>query len=254
LNLHLDWQEGDVVKAYVMTSRKGATTMVRRINMPAVLLAGGAILGAAPIATAQRLGGPEPRSGACFYEDVNFRGDYFCLSAGSSLRALSPGMNDRISSIRVFGNAEVRIYEDFQFRGDSERYDDDVRTLGREWNDSISSIQVETGDRRRSSGNRDLGRGQDVDRIVRRAYEDILDRQPDQAGLRLYRSRMIDDGWTERQVRDALRNSPEYREKSTMTRAKAEQIVRDAYRAVLKRDPDPGAAAYVNHVLRDKWT
>jgi hypothetical protein len=65
---------------------------------------------------------------------------------------------------------------------------------------------------------------------------------------------MIDDGWTEQQVREALRNSPEYREKNTMTPAKAQAIVRAAYLDVLKREPDPGAASYVNHVLRDKWT
>lgn len=63
----------------------------------------------------------------------------------------------------------------------------------------------------------------------RRAYQDILDREPDSAGLRLYRSRIIDDGWTEAQVRDALRKSPEYRENSTMTVAKAQDIARRAY-------------------------
>ena len=63
------------------------------------------------------------------------------------------------------------------------------------------------------------------------------------AGLRLYRSRIIDDGWTEQQVREALRNSPEYREKA---RVKAEEVVRRAYLAVLKREPDAGSAGYVN--------
>jgi hypothetical protein len=87
--------------------------------------------------------------------------------------------------------------------------------------------------------------------IVRRAYQDILERDPEPAGLRLYRSRIIDDGWTEQQVRDALRKSPEYREQ---TRAKAEEIVRRAYLAVLKREPDAGSVGYVNRVLRDDWT
>jgi hypothetical protein len=55
-------------------------------------------------------------------------------------------------------------------------------------------------------------------------------------------------------VREALRKSPEYREKSTMTREKATEIVRQAYRAVLRREPDAGASGYVDRVLRDKWT
>jgi uncharacterized protein HemY len=73
--------------------------------------------------------------------------------------------------------------------------------------------------------------------------------------MRLYRSRIIDDEWTEQDVREALRKSPEFREKNTMTRAKAEDIVRRAYLAVLRREPDAaGSAGYVNSVLRDKWT
>ena len=157
-------------------------------------------------------------------------------------------------------------------------------------------------DRRPSSG--------DVDRIITRAYQDILDRDPDPQGLREYRRRMLDDGWSERQVRDALRrsnekaelsdaqidqmitrayrdvlgrapdagglsdfrrqvktkgwteadvrtalrDSPEYREKNTMTEAKAREVVARAYQSVLGRDPDPGADVYVQKVWREKWT
>ncbi len=150
----------------------------------------------------------------------------------------------------------------------------------------------------------------DVDRIITRAYQDILDRDPDAQGLREYRRRMLDDGWTERQVRDALRRSTEkaelsdaqidqmitrayrdllgrapdaaglsnfrsqvktkgwtdadvrtalresaeYREKNTMTEAKAREVVARAYQSVLGRDPDPGADVYVQKVWREKWT
>jgi TorA maturation chaperone TorD len=102
--------------------------------------------------------------------------------------------------------------------------------------------------------NSNSSHGGDPDRIVRRAYEDILDREPDDAGLRLYRSRIIDEGWTEEDVRDALRKSPEYRTKSAMTRSKAEDIVRRAYENVFDRAPDSGSRSYVDHVMRDKWT
>jgi hypothetical protein len=94
----------------------------------------------------------------------------------------------------------------------------------------------------------------EVERVVRRAYQDILDREPDNAGLRLYRSRMIDDDWSEQDVREALRKSPEFRDKNRMTRDKAEEIVARAYRAVLRREPDPGSRTYVDRVLRDKWS
>jgi TorA maturation chaperone TorD len=137
-------------------------------------------------------------------------------------------------------SSELRRYVDrMQDDGWTEK---DVRDDLRERRDS---------DDRHRSGR---SRSDDPDRIVKRAYQDILDREPDSAGLRLYRSRIIDDGWTERDVREALRKSPEYREKNTMTRQKAEEIVRKAYENVLDRAPDAGSRGYVDRVLRDKWT
>jgi Peptidase inhibitor family I36 len=231
------------------------------------LLAIGVLLALPAAAAAQRFGrGPFPSSGACFFENVGYRGDYFCVGVGR----VPDGMNDRISSIRVFGRADVTVFRDARFVGGSARFDRSVRDLrGEGWNDRISSLRVQIAgrdrdgrgrdDRTEDRGNRDSRdqrdrRSDDADRIVRRAYQDVLGRDPDAAGLRQYRSRIIDDGWTEEQVRESLRSSPEYREKTTMTRAKAEDVVRRAYLAVLKREPDAGSAGYVNRVLRDKWS
>ena len=212
-------------------------------------------------AWAQRWGRAEfPRDGVCFYKDPRFRGDYFCVRAGDDFSAVPDGMNDRISSVRVFGRATVTVFKDIRFQGRSSRFDDDVPNLEDEgWDDLISSIRVRTrgGD---SFGGRPGDRPssgrptEDPDRIVQRAYEDILGRQPDSAGLRIYRSHIIDDGWSEAKVRDALRNSPEYREKTTMTYTKAQDIVRRAYLEVLKREPDAGSAGYVDKVFRDHWS
>jgi hypothetical protein len=90
--------------------------------------------------------------------------------------------------------------------------------------------------------------------MIRRAYQDLLGREPEAEGLRHYRSLVIDDGWTEAQVREAIRESSEYRERSTMTQAKAEEIVRRAYLSVLNREPDAGSRGYVQNVLRKGWT
>lgn len=233
------------------------------------LLCGAALL-AAPQMEAQRWGRPRvPRAGACFYRDAYFRGDYFCVDAGRDYRYVPADMNDEISSIRLFGSSRVTVYQDRSFRGRSREFRNDVRNLRNEgWNDRLSSLRVHSGrgrdrdDDRRDRDDRggrhgtDRGGSQhgDVDGIIRRAYEDMLGRQADAAGLRLYRSRMIDDGWSERQVRDALRDSPEYRERNSMTRAKAEEIVRRAYLSVLRREPDSGSRRYVDKVLRDHWT
>jgi hypothetical protein len=202
-------------------------------------------------ADAQRWGRERsPRDGACFYQDTDYRGDYFCVGAGRSLRSVPSHLNDHISSLRVYGRAEVIVYKDRNLRGRSARFDGDVRDLRLDiWNDRISSLQVRSGPGH--GGGRNF---EDPDRIVRRAYRDILDREPDARGLRLYRSRIIDDGWSEAQVREALRDSPESREKSVMTRATAEEIVRRAYLEVLGREPDSGSRGYVDKVLRDHWT
>lgn len=205
---------------------------------------------ALPVAAQDWGAGPTPRIGACFYQNADFRGGYFCLPAGRSVDSLPREVRDAISSIRVFGDTEVNVFDGDVFRGQSGRFAGDVRNLQREgWNDMIRSIRV-GGTTAAGRG----GRGPAPDVIVRRAYDDILERQPDAEGLRFYRSRIIDDGWTEAQVREALRNSQEYREKNTMTPARARDIVRAAYLAVLQREPDAGSQGFVNRVLRDRWT
>lgn len=230
-----------------------------------MLLTGVVTLAAAGVAHAQ-WNTNTPRNGACFYEDEDFRGSSFCVAAGEDMSSLVRGANDRVSSIRIFGNAEVTVFRDTRFRGASERFSSSIRNLGGGWNDEISSVRVDArfggGGWGSGSGGGWGGGGRpgwgsgggNPDAIVRRAYQDILEREPDQAGLRLYRSRIIDDGWTEQQVREALRRSPEYRERNTMTRARAEEIVRNAYLSVLGREPDPGARGYVDRVFRDKWS
>jgi hypothetical protein len=50
-------------------------------------------------------------------------------------------------------------------------------------------------------------------------------------------------------------NSREYRERNTMTRGKAEDIVKRAYREVLGRDADAaGLEAWTQKVLRERLT
>jgi Protein of unknown function (DUF3011) len=46
-------------------------------------------------------GGPNwgKNAGACFYKEINYAGEYFCMRRGESYPNLPPGYNDRISSI-----------------------------------------------------------------------------------------------------------------------------------------------------------
>jgi TorA maturation chaperone TorD len=91
------------------------------------------------------------------------------------------------------------------------------------------------------------------DVIVRRAYQDILGRDPDAEGLRTYRSNIIDRGWSEQDVREALRNSPEYASGAART-SSADRIIRRAYQDILGREPDPsGLETYRRNIVEQGW-
>jgi len=85
--------------------------------------------------------GNEPRDGACFYVDKDFRGNRVCLSTGERIRNVEDRYNDRITSIRVFGRARVVIYKDENFSGARRNVNKDVRNLG-DFNDRLTSIEI----------------------------------------------------------------------------------------------------------------
>lgn len=200
------------------------------------------------------------------FEHPNFQGGALVVYPGEALdnlarRTFDNGrkVDDRISSILVEGSAEVTVYTDPRFRGLAMRVTRDVRDLargdtsGERFNDQISSLRVEErqgreGDRRPDDhGGR--GPGFDPDRIVRRAYLDILEREPDAEGLRVYRIKLIDRGWTEKQVREALRTSEEYRGPYMTAR------LNRLYREILGRDVDPsGLQHYRDKIMNRGWS
>ena len=96
---------------------------------------------------------------------------------------------------------------------------------------------------------------ENVDIIIRRVYQELLQREPDAQGLALYRGRMLNEDWSEQDVREALLKSPEYRQRSSGNgQQNAEQIVARAYRSILGREPDPASRVYVDKILRERWT
>lgn len=197
----------------------------------------------------------EPR--VTLYEKANFGGDALVVYAGDSLENLAHvgpdggrSFNDRISSVRIEGNAEVYVYVDAGFRGAAMRLTESARDLtGRllpgsvsvSWNDRISSLRVEV--RRRDESR------EDPTVVIKRAFTDLLGREPDPIGLRDYRSLMIDQGWNERMIRDNIRQGDEFRGGG------ADRIIRRAYLDVLEREPDPaGLKEYRRNLLEKDWT
>jgi hypothetical protein len=207
-----------------------------------------------------------------FYQNADFRGPSLTLHPGDTLDNLAGlgfesggSSNDRISSIRIEGGAEVFVYEDSRYRGRVLRLTESERNLAdrllpesvaANWNDRISSIRVEV--RRTGGGPGGFGGpgGGDsrmsrarADDIIRRAFVELLSREPDLSGPNVYRDLLMTQGWTEQMVRDNIRRGEEFRLEG------ADRIVRQAYLEVLGREPDPsGLASYRNLLLGSNWT
>ena len=102
------------------------------------------LLGVAP--AAPKAQGRLPANGACFYRDADFRGPYFCVNVNDARASLPGGANDEISSIRLFGRAEVVVYRDESYRGNSRTFNGNVANLASEgFNDRVSSLRVRAG-------------------------------------------------------------------------------------------------------------
>lgn len=130
-------------------------------------------------------------------------------------------------------------------------------------NEGWTEVDVREALRRSDEYASGAARTRSADRIIRRAYQDILRREPDAAGLETYRRHIIERGWEEHDVRQALRRSPENQARRAgivsrapvVSDAEAEAIVRRAYQSVLGREPDEtGMSEYKARILRDGWT
>jgi hypothetical protein len=170
------------------------------------------------------------------------------LSGGAALRGIAPLLYDHLE--------EAAITRAFRSVLNREPTDSEVRrylTLMEENNWTEADVRRDLGSRtdyQRYSTNR---RGMRPEVIIRRAYQDILGRDPDPEGLRTYRSNIIDKGWSEQDVREALRRSPEYASGGARS-ASADRIIRRAYQDILGREPDPsGLETYRRNIVERGW-
>jgi hypothetical protein len=88
-------------------------------------------------------------------------------------------------------------------------------------------------------------RSVNADEAIRRAYQEVLGREPDASGLAHYRSKWR-DGWTQGQIRDDLRRSREGRDGHIRT------AITRAYRDILGREPDPAGYANYERLMRER--
>lgn len=192
------------------------------------------------------------------------------------------GANNRVSSIRVEGDVEVTIFLYREFSGEQISIHNSVSRLSRiqlrsereTWDNNLSSISVRslrpprpppsrpTNDfigpvvsAPQKSGSRNDDRLHRHDRrsetfkIVRKAYLDVLDREPDSTGLVQYAGIVEDRGWSEDRLRKELRRSHEYRNVTIPNR------ISKAYKEVLGRAPDSaGRSFYTRQMISRGWT
>ena len=88
-------------------------------------------------------------------------------------------------------------------------------------------------------------RAVNADEAIRRAYREVLGRDPDASGLAHYRAKWR-DGWTQGQIRDDLRRSHEGRDNKTR------DVITRAYRELLGREPDPAGYSNYERLMREK--
>lgn len=87
-----------------------------------------------------------------------------------------------------------------------------------------------------------------ADMIIHRAFREVLGRNADPDGLRIYRERLLREGWSEQQIVAQLQRSREARA------VNADEAIAKAYREVLGRDPDAHGLAHYRAKWRDGWT
>ena len=167
------------------------------------------------------------------YENAGFRGAVMRLT--ENVRDLSGRLlsdnprdnwNDRISSLKVEDRGQHRrpaprqvdcdvvirrAYQDLFGRepdaGGLRNYRGLMIDQG--WTEQMVRDHLRHSDEFRRDG---------VDKIIRRAYLDVLGREADPSGLNQYRKAIIDKGWTEGDVRDDLRRSEEFKNRGRTKR------------------------------------
>lgn len=205
---------------------------------------------------------PPPVARVLCYSEPGFRGECLVVEAGTEIADLAKvrgrgGMkwDDRIASVLVEGPAVATLYADPRFRGERIETRREIRDLAlrphgetglENWGRRASSLKVawlqppQPGQVRTQ---------READKLIDAVYQDLLGREPDYDGRQNYRRRLLDERWSEGQLRAALRRSGEFRERNV------EALVRRAYREELGREPDAEGLRNYTRAARERgWS
>jgi hypothetical protein len=97
------------------------------------------------------------RDQVCVYEHADYGGWERCFGIGEAMRDLG-NLRNQISSVRIFGRAEITLFQHPDFQGRQITIDNSATNLPRGWNDETDSLRVDSaafGDRRRGERSED---------------------------------------------------------------------------------------------------
>ena len=103
---------------------------------------------------------------------------------------------------------------------------------------------------------RDSDRIREAEKMVRRAFQDSVHREPGNDELAHFRQMVLEDNWSEKRIRDTLQTGGGIVAVAhSVSVDEARRMVREAYQQVLGRDPDPsGLEEFANRIRKDGWT
>ena len=78
----------------------------------------------------------------CVYDLPNYLGASTCVNAGVSSASIGGAWNDRVTSLRTFGGASIRLCQNVNFGGFCNVFNNDVPMLGGPLNNQASSYDV----------------------------------------------------------------------------------------------------------------
>jgi len=87
---------------------------------------------------------PQPDTGVCVYSETDYKGASACFQDGSDGTSLDSGLNDKISSVKVFGGSQVILYKD-GYNSEFLQIKENQANLGISypaWDNTASSLQV----------------------------------------------------------------------------------------------------------------
>lgn len=223
-----------------------------------------------------------------FYAEPNFQGEALRVEAGAQVEDLATlrrvnqeSWRGAISSVRIEGGARATVASAPGFRGERLEIAVSIPDLyahprgGQTWDRAIAAIQVHGQTRPPNppvSPERVPGPvvvvtpppppprvviveparpridRRTAERMVEHAFREVLDRPADPTGLRTYRERVMQEGWSQQEVIQQLQRSPEARA------IQPEPAIRKMYREVLGREADPAGLAHYRAKWREGWT